>query len=386
MNTSQKYASSCGVPLGEPTVAVGYFPLKTDKYIIIDNRNRNDMNTYGLYSDVISYIYPFLEKEGVKIISFCKSAKNPIEKTTPYISLTKKQEAFFIENALLVVSSESLTNHIANALGVKSIGLYSIFPSETVKPIWKEGHVAIESKKKGNLPSYGLKEFPKAIDFINPEEISQNILDAIGINVKIPHETLYIGDYYSTKVVEVIPDFVAPPEFMKNKSLNLRMDYHFDENNMCKWLHNRYLNVMTDKPVNIDMLKYFKKNIAQLTISINENFSNEYLKEVQRVGLKLEIFCENKKEIANYRFKFFDFDINETIYKSKKELKDVKITSNTKFLSSKILLSEGQKYSCHEAKKAKKPLTGAPEKVYDTEKFYNELDYYRIIHEQIQTK
>lgn len=75
MNTSKKYASSCGVPLSDPTVAVGYFPLKSDKYIIIDNRNRNDMNIYGLYSDVISYIYPYLEERGIKIVSFCKSQK-----------------------------------------------------------------------------------------------------------------------------------------------------------------------------------------------------------------------------------------------------------------------------------------------------------------------
>lgn len=383
MNTSKKYASSCGVPLSDPTVAVGYFPLKSDKYIIIDNRNRNDMNIYGLYSDVISYIYPYLEERGIKIVSFCKSQKSAIERTIPYLSLTKKQEAFFIENSLLVVSSEALTNHIANELGVKSIGLYSIFPSEVVKPIWKEGHKVIESKRKGNLPSYGLKESPKAIDFIEPEKIAQGILDFLGLDVRVPHETLYIGDFYSTKVVEVIPDFVAPPDFMKSRSLNLRMDYYFDENNMCKWLQDRYLNVMTDRPINIDMLKYFKKNVAQLTVSINDNFTNEYLKSIQRIGVNVEIFCEDKSKIADYRFKFFDFSINETIYKSKEELKGTNIGPESKFLSSKILLSEGQKYSCHEAKKAKKPLTGMPENVYDTEKFYHELDYYRIINEQI---
>ncbi len=58
-----------------------------------------------------------------------------------------------------------------------------------------------------------------------------------------------------------------------------------------------------------------------------------------------------------------------------------KLTESSKFLSGKILLSEGKKYSCYEAKKAKKELTGDAELVYDSEDFWKELDHYRLINE-----
>ena len=41
-------------------------------------------------------------------------------------------------------------------------------------------------------------------------------------------------------------------------------------------------------------------------------------------------------------------------------------------------MSEGQRYSCLEAKKQKKVLTGDPEVVYDTKDFWKELDHYRL--------
>lgn len=378
MNVLEKYASSCGVKISKPNVGASYFPLKWDKYIVIDNRNKNGGNVYDSYSDVMSYIHPILEKEGIGIVSFAKEEKYIIEKTAPYISITKKQEAYFIQNSLLTVSSDNLSAYLADGQGVPSIGLYSIYPSESNRPIWTDKHTVIESERCGNLPSYGVAEDPKAINFIEPEKVAQAILDKVGIDFKILHDTVFIGDLYSIKVVEAIPDFATEPNFMKNKALNIRMDYHFDEQNLCHWLTGRYINILTDKKINLDLLRHYKKNIAQLTVTINDNFDEAYLKEVRKIGIKLEIFCENPEKIEKYRFKYFDFKINESEYKTKEDI-DFEINDKSVFVSSKILLSEGQKFSCYEAKKQKKPLTGGVEPVYNTEDFWKELDYYRII-------
>jgi hypothetical protein len=135
-----------------------------------------------------------------------------------------------------------------------------------------------------------------------------------------------------------------------------------------------------NEPISLNLLKYFQKNIVQLTVNINEKFSEQYLKDVLATGVPLEMFCENKEELSAYRFKFFDFDIEESIFKSKKDLDESlnKFNKNTKFLSGKILISEGEKYSCLEAKKQKNVLTGEPEIVYDTKDFWKELDHYRL--------
>ena len=141
--------------------------------------------------------------------------------------------------------------------------------------------------------------------------------------------------------------------------------------------------MLSNKPVNLNLLKYFKKNVCQLTVNINKNFTTQYLTDVKNIGINVEVFCEKEDELADYRFEFFDFDVNENMFKSKDDLKEElsNLNDSTKFLSGKILLSEGKRYSCYEAKKAKKELTTHPELVYDTKDFWKELDHYRLINE-----
>ena len=260
MNVLEKYASSCGVKISNPDVGISYFPLPYEKYIVVDNRNRNGMNVYDIYSDVIAYIKPELQKEGIEIISFCKDSKSIPERTKPYINLNKKQEAYILENSLLSICSDNLSSYISNALGVSCISLYSIYPSAINEPIWNTNHFSIDSERTGNLPAYGVKEDPKSINFIEPERIAQAIFDKLKIDKKIQYETIFIGDLYPVKIVEIIPDFAAHPSFMKNRALNVRMDYHFDEQILTHWLKDRFLNIVTEKPIRIDLLKYFKKN------------------------------------------------------------------------------------------------------------------------------
>ena len=84
--------------------------------------------------------------------------------------------------------------------------------------------------------------------------------------------------------------------------------------------------------------------------------------------------------MERFRFKLFDFNIEKSIFKAKEDLDEslIKFNKNTQFLSGKVLMSEGQRYSCLEAKKQKKVLTGDPEVVYDTKDFWKELDHYSL--------
>ena len=387
MNVLEKYASNCGVKIRKPYIGTSYFPLKEDPYIILDNRSKFDSNCYDLFEDVMPYIKPVLDREGINIYSFEKGAVNNIEGAQPFVSLFKKQESYLIKHSKLVVGCDNVTNYFAAGLQVPSIGLYSAYPSQCTEPLWSEKHISLESHRDGNLPAYGLGENPKTVNFIEPERIADNIFKMLGLEDRVGHKTFYIGDLYPTKVVEVIPDFVPPAGFMEQRALNLRMDYNFDEQILIHWLQNRKINLLSNKPINLNLLKYFKKNVVQLTVNINKSFTTKYLTDVKNIGINVEVFCEKEDELADYRFKFFDFDVNENMFKSKKDLEEhlPKLNGSTKFLSGKILLSEEKKYSCYEAKKAKKELTTQPEVVYDTEDFWKELDHYRLIND-LQTK
>ena len=380
MNVLEKYSVNCGVKIGSVTPASSYFPLKDESYIVIDARNKYTSNIYELFSDVLAHIQESLNKKDIKIYSFNINEKNLLPGTQPFVNLTKKQEAYLIKNSMLTVSCDNLSAYYASAFNVPSIGLYSAYPAACTEPLWGTKHTSIESDWLGNLPGYGVEETPKAINFIKPEQVALAILHKLGLPPAFSIETIYIGDLYPTKIVEVIPDFTTAPNFLQGRAINLRADYHFNDEQIVHWLQDRLVNLLIDRPIGVNLLKYFKKNIAQLTVNINESFSEEYLTEVRSTGVPLEIFCENKEQLADVRFKLFDFDIEESIFKSKKDLDKIinKFNKNTQFLSGKILISEGQKYSCLEAKKQKNVLTGEPEIVYDTKDFWKELDHYRL--------
>ncbi len=380
MNILEKYSANCGVKIVRPTPASSYFPLREERYIILDLRNKYLTNIYELFSDVLAYIDSSLKSAEIKIYVFNSDERDIIAGTQPFINLTKKQEAYLIKNSLLVVSGDNLSAYYASAFEIPSIGLYSAYPAACTAPLWSSLHTPLSSDRCGNLPAYGIEETPKTINFIKPENLATVILEKLSIDFAIGVETIYMGDHYPIKVVEVIPDYVAPPDFLRGRAINLRADYHFHEERIIHWLQGRMVNLLIAEPINLNLLKYFKQNIVQLTVNINDSFSEEYLKSVVATGIKLEIFCEHKEKLSDFRFKLFDFDVEESIFKSKKDLDESlnQFNKNTYFLSGKILISDGEKYSCLEAKKQKNVLTGEPEIVYDTKDFWKELDHYRL--------
>lgn len=378
MNFLEKYASNCGVKISKPSIPYAYFPMQAEKYIVIDNRNRNISNIYDLYDDVISYIYEYLINEEIYIVNLCSSEKHIIAKTFPYLFLSKKQEAYILKNSLLNICSDNYSSHISDCFDVPSIGLYSSIPSNATKPIIGNKHSVLESKRNGNLPSYFDSEMPKNINYISPEEIAQKILDKLGIKTKIKNETVYTGSLYAIKLVEVIPDFIPDSTFLLKNAINIRMDYNFDEEILQYWLSNRYTNILTKKPVNLSLLKHFKENIIQFTIEINESFTEEYIKEAKECGIPVKIFCSEKEKLSHYRMKFFDFEVEESIFKSRKDL-EAKDLTGLKFLSSRMLISKGKKYSSKKNLDLGIELCNSYEDVIDDPSFWEDLDYYRII-------
>ena len=130
----------------------------------------------------------------------------------------KKQEAYLIKNSKLVVACDNVSNYIASGLDIPSLGLYSAYPAKCTSPIWNEKHFSFESSRDDNLPGYGVNETPKTINFIEPEKIANKIFESLGLPDRASHETIYIGDAYPTKVVEIIPDFTPAPGFMENRA------------------------------------------------------------------------------------------------------------------------------------------------------------------------
>ena len=124
MNVLEKYSANCGVKITCPSPASSYFPLRGERYIVLDLRNKYPTNVYELFSDVLAYIGSSLNSAEIKIYAFNIDEPDIIAGTQPFINLTKKQEAYLIKNSLLVVSGDNLSAYYAAAFGIPSVGLY----------------------------------------------------------------------------------------------------------------------------------------------------------------------------------------------------------------------------------------------------------------------
>ena len=382
MNTLEKYASHCGVGWQKPEVSQSYFPIRDNAYIIIDNRNRIDSNIYELYLDVIEMLSGIFAEYKIDIYMFCSDGKYALAGTRPLVNLHPKQEAFLVKNSLAVISSGNISTYTSSALGVPSIGLYSAVPASVMRPLWDDEHVVIESDRSGALPSYGGEEKIRRINKIKPEDICNQLLKLLDKKERIDVESIHVGDIYQMKVVEVIPDFVPAPDFFLGKVINIRVDYCDDEANLIRWITGRQANLLINKPLNLDLINYFKNSIVQITASIGDEFTEDWIKSAKKIGVNLELSCNDEDRIGDLRYKFFDHTVNENLFKKKSDMWELdKFTNETKFVTGKILVSEGEKYSCLSAKKAKRVLTNDPEVVYDDNEFWKELDHYRLFNE-----
>jgi len=308
MNLTEKMALDCGVRLSEPYLDRYFMPIKNYNYIIIDTRCKNPNGEYDYFNDVLDLIKPHLKQHNIDIFQLATDKNPKLQCDKCFITINKKQENYLISKARILISNENYSLHIASVFKTKSIGLYSLFNPKNTRPIWNQSsQIILESNRDGNLPSYGsLKESPKTINFISPYIIAKNILDNLEIKNDLNRfELVNLGKSFHQKIVEIVPDFISSDNFMKDRSVNLRLDYiqNLNISVFNYWMTNRKVNIITDKDININMLAAFKNNILLMTIMLSPSISEKFLKHCKSIGLKLKIFCDNKDKLEEYRFK-----------------------------------------------------------------------------------
>ena len=117
---------------------------------------------------------------------------------------------------------------------------------------------------------------------------------------------------------------------------------------------------------------------------MSPNISEQFLKLCKGLGLKLKIFCDDPDKLNEYRFKFLDWDINKD-FDDNKKIKDINnISENSKFISSKILISKGKQFSCKANYLMNKHLDNSEEHVILSEEFEKEIEFFKIYNEREQ--
>jgi hypothetical protein len=380
-------ALDCGVKISQPYLDRYFLPIRNDNYIIIDTRCKNANGEYDYFNDVLDLIKPYLKEVNIDIFQIAtdKNAKLACDKC--FITINKKQENYLISKARLLISNENYSLHIASVFNTKSIGLYSLFNPINTRPVWNtNSQIILESHRDGNLPSYGrLNESPKTINFISPYVIAKNILNSLGISNDLERfELVHLGKSFNQKIVEIVPDFVSDANFMKDRSINLRLDYIKNLNSSVfnYWVSNRKVNIITDKDININMVAPYRNNILLMTIMLSENISEKFLKHCKSIGLKLKIFCDDKNKLEEYRFKFLNWDVHQDFENVGALNKLTNLSKNSKFISSKILISKGKQFSCKANYFANKHLDNSEESVILSKEFEQEIEFFKIYNER----
>lgn len=387
MNLTEKIALDCGVKISKPYLDRHFLPINSDNYIIIDTRNKYQIGEYDYFADVLDLIQAYLTENKIEVFQFATNDNQKLKCSKCFISITKKQENYLISKAKLLISNENYTLHSASIFNIKSIGLYSLFRPENTRPVWnKDSQVILESNRDSNLPSYGtLKETPKTINFISPYLIAKNILDCLNIKNDLhKFELVYLGKNFNQKILEIVPDFLSSEDFMRDKSINLRLDYvkNLQAQVFNYWIQNRKVNIITDKDINVNLLYPNKNNILLITVMMSPYISENFLKTCKSFGIKIKIFCDDKDKIDEYRFKFLDWDIHKDFDENKKINDLENISAKSKFISSKILISRGKQFSCKANYLLNKHLDKSEEHVILSSEFEKEIEFFKIYNER----
>ena len=314
------YAKDLGVKIGEPHFKPHFFPILEENYITIHNDNKVQSKEYDYWEEVINLV-----KEQVSDIKFIQigSGKEPrIKNATKFAATSSiKQSAYIIKNALMHVGIDSLPVHIASSFDKPIVSIYAHTYASTCCPIWgsEKNHIIIESHRNGNKPSYSLKETPKQINLIKPEEIANAILKKLGKKTS-SRKTIFIGDKYKEQFIHIIPD---KKYSVSSKQTVLRFDLHHDEENTLHLFENNNISIVTNKPLGDKILS--QKNINCINYFC-DRFDSEFIERAKKKGVTLRLFGTDEGVLNEERYKFFNDQIpfineSDKIKKNKKRVK-----------------------------------------------------------------
>jgi hypothetical protein len=378
-NIIEEYAKSLGVKIGKPVLIDHYYPILDVKYITINVESKIDSKNYEYFPQVINLLKPILQQNGYKIYQIGESEDSKLSNIDAhFLNLTKKQNFHLIKNSKLHVGAESLFTHICSLYDVPTVALYSNSYASNCLPVWnsKENIKILESFKNENKPSFSYHETPKTIRTIKPEDIASSILNLLKIENAINFKTLNIGSHYHIPIVEVVPNFKANLQDQKDKTIYIRADLHFDDQNLAFWCSNYKVKIITDKMIPLDLLNHFSSKIECIFFKLkNINIPTEYFEQVRKSKINFTICIDNKEELPSIRNNFFDFKVE---YDNTNERCEEFAKVQSKFFTNKVLISNGSIYPSEAHLKIDKKLDIVNETIYGDNVFWKDSEHYYL--------
>jgi hypothetical protein len=362
MNTLESFSLSTNLAPAAPHLQRDYFPLDIDlsRAVLILNTfedQRKTARVYDYFQDVIDFSANELAKHGYFFFQPLTGREPVLRCANSTFNLTPNQVAYLIDGCAAVISNDGVYSHVANEAGVKCLTLFGSSSPSAHTPKFNPD-VFTSIRESNNAPSYRSNESPKQVNENKIETVIKSLFSLLSLKCQSPLKTVYMGQHYGLKFLEVIPDCVLSPDNFKSDLVTFRMDYLHDENALFANLQYRKCNVIVKNPLDLDKLKAFKTNIVNFNYEIDKNVDLGYVKKLIKTGVKITFFSDEKDaDLSLTRMKMLDVGIVESLEKPGVVPEVLaKITEDTHYRSNKFTLSDGKIYSSYSAYLNKTPI------------------------------
>jgi hypothetical protein len=387
MHLLEKYSLNCGVSplkLDKPYIYTSYYPIESDKYIVIHPSSGMPSKNYSYYQDVIDFIHENIERSGYKIVKIGEAKDQHLSKCINLQGKTNiHQTCFIIKNASFFLGNDSFSTHVSSSYGIPSVSLYSTIQPEVSGPYWKNGkQFAIMSPLNGKKPKYSTEDSDRLIDKIKPEQILEKMAEAIpeiDMSNKKNLESIFFGKTYPKLSMELVPDSLIEIDKGKDLPLTIRFDYLKEDevsdlNIDCALINlaKRKCGIITSKVLDIERFKTdaIKQNILSFIIHIEKKYLEnidqliEFVSDLKKIGINARTALIKKnfseEEIGDLKLKFLNVQqimlLNETSWSECiDENLNKKINHLTIFKSCRIIFSSGRNYLSKTALNENKP-------------------------------
>ena len=388
MNKLERYSLHSGLKISKPFIDNSFFPITHDKYITFNTSTKIQSKHYDLWQEVIDLLTPFLNLENIKLIQIGDKKDPTLEGVHDFRgSMNFNQNAYVLKKSMLHFNVCDHYSYVSYNSNTPSVVLFSNEPSDSFCSFDKSGlnknFTSIDSPKEFGC-SYSPIESPKSINKISPSLIANKILNNLEIINNLDDlNPIYIGENYHVRVLEFIPDYVPPQDLLKNSIINVRADYYFDQENIFHLSRGRKLGVITNQKFSEELCYACKDSLARVSIEVDD-LDFDFLKILKKFKIPYELFTYNKENINKLRLDNIDEKILLYNKKTKKDL-DLPLDSdhNKIFKSSKILISNGQKFASKAHWMEGKELNAGEDNfIIDSSDFWEGLDYYIIYNKE----
>jgi hypothetical protein len=196
-----------------------------------------------------------------------------------------------------------------------------------------------------------------------------------------------MGKFYRPKhdVVEVYPDSTQNLNLTGTAAiLAVRMDYNFDENFLAAVLGRSSAAVITDKPVNLNLLQNFRGKITEISYMVGPESDISFAQSLSRLNLPYSaVTYARDDDFLRVKEKFFEIGIvNQLPIYDTKKMPEFTDGVSLHYKSSKRIIHGSTEYKGKYdffGKAASKSDEFSPCRDIYAEEFQKELDFFFIV-------